>query len=201
MLVVHENAALLKGSQFKVLGSLRVEFKQFLEGVGVQIHGSGLVYRIVHLLLADICGSEGAEDDVAFEAKQELVVIEDGQLWHLHKLSAVTQQQVNCALLNQHNFVGLTPVRLDFDLWQVDTRIQLNDELILEALLARVEKVLKLLHELAKYVLNQLSLHLGRQSLVQAVLLHNQVEIKVESISHRVLDLLAKLWMQEVWLV
>ena len=61
--------------------------------------------------------------------------------------------------------------------------------------------MLKLLHELAKDVLNQLSLHLGGQCLVQRVLLHNQVEIEVESISHRVLDLFAELWVHEVRLV
>lgn len=101
-------------------------------------------------------------------------------------------------MLNQDDLVSLPPVALNLDLRHVDTRVQLNNELVLEALLARVEKVLELFHKLAEYDVDQLSLHLGCQRLVQIVFLNNQVEIKVESISHSVLDASAKLGMHIV---
>jgi len=57
------------------------------------------------------------------------------------------------------------------------------------------------LDELLENLVDQLCLHLGWQLLVQAVLLHDQVEVEVESLGDCSLDRLAKARVEVVGLV
>ena len=56
-------------------------------------------------------------------------------------------------------------------------------------------------NEFAKYLVYELNLHFGSQLLVQTILLHNQVEVIVEGITHSILYLFSKLRVQIVWLI
>ena len=75
----------------------------------------------------------------------------------------------------------------------VNTSVQLDDELITESSLARVEEGFELAQEVREYLVDQLSLHRRCQLLVKRVLFNNQVKVEVESIFHSLLDTFAEL--------
>ena len=76
--------------------------------------------------------------------------------------------------------------------------VQLDNELVAEADLARVEEVLEVADEPAEELLDELGLHLGSELLVQRELLYDQVEIVMESVGDGMLDILVQLWVQKV---
>lgn len=78
------------------------------------------------------------------------------------------------------------------------TGVQLDDKLVAEADLTRVEEVLEISDEPTEQLLDELGLHLGCKLLVKRELLYDQVEIVMERIRDCMLDILVQLRVQEV---
>ena len=80
----------------------------------------------------------------------------------MHELRTSFCKHLDHACKHQYYLVWLFPVGLDHHIGAVVTCQQPNYKLIAEANLARVEEVLERDDELAKYLVYQLDLHLGR---------------------------------------
>ena len=78
------------------------------------------------------------------------------------------------------------------------TGVELDDELVAEADLARVEEVLEISDEPAEQLLDELGLHLGGKLLVKRELFYDQVEIVMERVGDSMLNILVQLRVQEV---
>ena len=83
----------------------------------------------------------------------------------------------------------------------VDSCEEVDDELVAETHLARVEEVSEARNELTEELVDDVSLHLWCQLLVQSKLLNDQVVIVVEGIRDRFNDVTSKSWWHIVGLV
>ena len=100
-------------------------------------------------------------------------------------------KQVNSAICDQNNLIGFFLIRLDVYLGLMDAGKEPDNELVPEALLARIEEVLEATNEPAENLVDQLSLHLGCQLLIQFKFFDDQVVIVMEGVTHCKLDRLA----------
>lgn len=192
VLVVHENAAFFQRAQSQVLGRLWVQLQQILELLAVEVHRARPILYGLHLGLALVSRRERLERDVALQIEKQLVVVEEGVGGKLHELGPSLREHIDLAGEDEHHFLGFTAVALDLLVRRVDARVQLDHKLVAEALLARIEEVFEPAHEPPEDLVDELSLHLGGQLLVQSVLFHNQVEVEVEGVGDGVLDQFAE---------
>ena len=119
----------------------------------------------------------------------------------MHELLIVLRQHLDIACEHHYDLLWLFTVRHDKLVRRVDASIELYDELVAEADLTRIKEVLEPLDELVEDGLDQLGLHLWGKLVVQAVLLHDQVMIIVESILNCELDIAVQVILQMVRLV
>ena len=96
--------------------------------------------------------------DVRFQAEYDLVIVEHGMTWQLHELLFRLRVHVDHAILDQYHFIGLFANFLNRRPRHVNPSIEINYELVAETLFATVEEVLKLLHEVAEDLIDELSL-------------------------------------------
>ena len=119
----------------------------------------------------------------------------------MHELLIVLRQHLDIACEHHYDLLWLFTIRHDELVRRVDASIELYDELVAEADLARIKEVLEPLDELVEDGLDQLGLHLWGKLVVQAVLLHDQVMIIVESILNCELDIAVQVILEMVRLV
>ena len=119
----------------------------------------------------------------------------------MHELLIVLRQHLDMAREHHYDLLGLFSVRHDKLVRRVDASIELYDELVAEADLARIKEVLEPLDELVEDGLDQLGLHLRGELVVQAVLLHDQVMIIVERILNRELYIAVQVILKMVRLI
>ena len=139
--------------------------------------------------------------DVRLQAEDDLIIVKDGVGRELHELLILLGEQVDRAIDDKHNLVSLLAVSLDRLARCVDSCEEVNDELVAETHLARVEEVSEARNELTEELVDDVSLHLWCQLLVQSKLLNDQVVIVVEGIRDRFNDVTSKSWWHIVGLV
>ena len=101
------------------------------------------------------------------------------------------------------HFLDIALVADDSLAWSVKSTEHVDDQLVGESSLAFVEEVVERLFELLKNsrVLDELSLHLGGDLLVENKFFNDQVEIVHESLLHVFSNIIIKGWLDVEWLV
>ena len=161
----------------------------------------------------------GLVDQVGFEVEEDLEVAEVGVLGEVQDRFLF----VNSSLLVVTNFIiiSLIVVHIDQSLsneehlldvglvadhdlaWDVDPAEHVDDQVVGEASLALLEEVVEGLLEVSEGpgALDEFSLHLGSDLLVELELLDDQVEIVQEGLLDVLSDVVVKGWLDVVWLV
>ena len=85
----------------------------------------------------------------------------------------------------------------------IDSAVHVDNELVGEASLALIEKVVEGLFEFLEHsgILNQVSLHLWRDLLIELEFFNDQVEIIHEGLFDVLSDVVVKSWLDMEWLV
>lgn len=109
----------------------------------------------------------------------------------MHKLFFVFGRHVNLTFHYQYNLLWFFTISLDpFILasWLIFTSKKLYDKLVAEASLAGIKEIIEAANKFLEYLIDELSLILWGQLLVQGVLFNDQVEISFKGINHVLLD-------------
>ena len=153
--------------------------------------------------------SESLEHDVGLETIENLVVTEVRVLWQVEDglllalLIVLVVENLDESLSDEIHLLDITLVADDSLAWGVDSAVHVDDQLICETSLALLKEVIERSLELLENscILNQVSLHLWGDLLVELKLLNDQVEIIEESLFNILSDVVVESGLDVEWLV
>ena len=216
--LLHEPDSPLPGSLLDVFCRLWEQVAKLLDLLLLHTHEQDvgkllLMFVVVQGLLVSLV------NQVGFEVEEDLEVAEVGVLGEVQDRFLF----VNSSLLVVTNFIVISLIVVhvdqslsdeehlldvglvaDHDLaWDVDPAEHVDDQVVGEASLALLEEVVEGLLEVSEgpSALDEFSLHLGSDLLVELELLDDQVEIVQEGLLDVLSDVVVKGWLDVVWLV
>jgi hypothetical protein len=112
-------------------------------------------------------------------------------------------ENFNQTLSNEIHFFNVTSITNNSLAWSIDSAIHTDDKLIGKSSFALFEEMVEGLFEFFEDsgVLNQVSLHLWGDLLIELELFNNQVEIIEESLFDVLSDIVVQSWLNMEWLV
>jgi hypothetical protein len=112
-------------------------------------------------------------------------------------------ENFNQSLSNEIHFFNVTSITNNSLAWSIDSAIHTDDKLIGKSSFALFEEMVEGLFEFFEDsgVLNQVSLHLWGDLLIELELFNNQVEIIEESLFDVLSDIVVQSWLNMEWLV
>jgi hypothetical protein len=209
VLLLHEPLSSLKRFSFDVLGSLWEELAQVHQVVLADAHEND-VGQLAHLLVLLGIVAQGSENDVRLQVVENLIVTEITELWQVKNglfvlaiFAALVGVKFHNTLSDEEELLDVALVADDSLAGSIDSAVHVDDELVGEAPLALIEKVVEGLFEFLEHsgILNQVSLHLWRDLLIELEFFNDQVEIIHESLFDVLSDVVVKSWLDMEWLV
>lgn len=209
VLLLHEPLSSLKRFSFDVLGSLWEELAQVHQVVLADAHEND-VGQLAHLLVLLGIVAQGSENDVRLQVVENLIVTEITELWQVKNglfvlaiFAALVGVKFHNTLSDEEELLDVALVADDSLAGSIDSAVHVDDELVGEASLALIEKVVEGLFEFLEHsgILNQVSLHLWRDLLIELEFFNDQVEIIHESLFDVLSDVVVKSWLDMEWLV
>ena len=185
VLLLHEPLSSLKRFSFDVLGSLWEELAQVHQVVLADAHEND-VGQLAHLLVLLGIVAQGSENDVRLQVVENLIVTEITELWQVKNrlfvlaiFAALVGVKFHNTLSDEEELLDVALVADDSLAGSIDSAVHVDDELVGEASLALIEKVVEGLFEFLEHsgILNQVSLHLWRDLLIELEFFNDQVEI------------------------
>jgi len=207
--LLHEPLSSLKRFSFDVLGSLWEELAQVHQVVLADAHEND-VGQLAHLLVLLGIVAQGSENDVRLQVVENLIVTEITELWQVKNglfvlaiFAALVGVKFHNTLSDEEELLDVALVADDSLAGSIDSAVHVDDELVGEASLALIEKVVEGLFEFLEHsgILNQVSLHLWRDLLIELEFFNDQVEIIHESLFDVLSDVVVKSWLDMEWLV
>jgi len=112
-------------------------------------------------------------------------------------------ENFNQTLSNEIHFFNVTSITNNCLAWSIDSAIHTDDKLIGKSSFALFEEMVEGLFEFFEDsgVLNQVSLHLWGDLLIELELFNNQVEIIEESLFDVLSDIVVQSWLNMEWFV
>lgn len=209
VLLLHEPLSSLKRFSFDVLGSLWEELAQVHQVVLADAHEND-VGQLAHLLVLLGIVAQGSENNVRLQVVENLIVTEITELWQVKNglfvlaiFAALVGVKFHNTLSDEEELLDVALVADDSLAGSIDSAVHVDDELVGEASLALIEKVVEGLFEFLEHsgILNQVSLHLWRDLLIELEFFNDQVEIIHESLFDVLSDVVVKSWLDMEWLV
>ena len=216
VLLGHEPLSSLQGLSLDVVSGLREQIAKVVKLVLVDAHEDD-VRQVLHGLrlglLVALAGSwivlQGLDHNVGLELLQDLVVTEVRELGEvedwllLDDLIVVVVVDLDDTLSDEVHLLDVALVADDSLSWRVKSAEHVDDELVGEASLALIEEVIEGLLKLLEHsgVLDELSLHLWGNLLVEDELLDDQVEVIHERLLDVVPDIVVQSGLNVEWLV
>ena len=209
VLLLHEPLSSLKRFSFDVLGSLWEELAQVHQVVLADAHEND-VGQLAHLLVLLGIVAQGSENNVRLQVVENLIVTEITELWQVKNglfvlaiFAALVGVKFHNTLSDEEELLDVALVADDSLAGSIDSAVHVDDELVGEAPLALIEKVVEGLFEFLEHsgILNQVSLHLWRDLLIELEFFNDQVEIIHESLFDVLSDVVVKSWLDMEWLV
>jgi hypothetical protein len=209
VLLLHEPLSSLKRFSFDVLGSLWEELAQVHQVVLADAHEND-VGQLAHLLVLLGVIAQGSENDVRLQVVENLIVTEITELWQVKNglfvlaiFAALVGVKFHNTLSDEEELLDVALVADDSLAGSIDSAVHVDDELVGEASLALIEKVVEGLFEFLEHsgILNQVSLHLWRDLLIELEFFNDQVEIIHEGLFDVLSDVVVKSWLDMEWLV
>ena len=217
VLLSHESLSSLKSLSLDVVSSLGEEIAQVVQFVLVHAHENDIGERLHWLgwrsLLATFVGVwivlKCLDHDVGLQLLQNLVVSEIGEFreiedWlFLLDFIIVVVIHLDDTLSNEVHFLDITLVTDDSLAWSVKSAEHVDDQLVGKSSLTLIEEMVEGLLELLENssVLDEFSLHLWSNLLVEDKLLNDQVEIIHEGLLDILSDVIIESWLNMEWLV
>jgi len=168
------------------------------------------VGQLAHLLVLLGIVAQGSENDVRLQVVENLIVTEITELWQVKNrlfvlaiFAALVGVKFHNTLSDEEELLDVALVADDSLAGSIDSAVHVDDELVGEASLALIEKVVEGLFEFLEHsgILNQVSLHLWRDLLIELEFFNDQVEIIHESLFDVLSDVVVKSWLDMEWLV
>ena len=209
ILLLHEPLSSLKRFSFDVLRSLWEELAQVHQVVLADAHEND-VGQLAHLLVLLGIVAQGSENNVRLQVVENLIVTEITELWQVKNglfvlaiFAALVGVKFHNTLSDEEELLDVALVADDSLAGSIDSAVHVDDELVGEASLALIEKVVEGLFEFLEHsgILNQVSLHLWRDLLIELEFFNDQVEIIHESLFDVLSDVVVKSWLDMEWLV
>lgn len=209
VLLLHEPLSSLKRFSLDVLGSLWEELAQVHQVVLADAHEND-VGQLAHLLVLLGIVAQGSENDVRLQVVENLIVTEITELWQVKNglfvlaiFAALVGVKFHNTLSDEEELLDVALVADDSLAGSIDSAVHVDNELVGEASLALIEKVVEGLFEFLEHsgILNQVSLHLWRDLLIELEFFNDQVEIIHESLFDVLSDVVVKSWLDMEWLV
>lgn len=209
VLLLHEPLSSLKGFSLDVLGSLWEELAQVHQVVLADAHEND-VGQLAHLLVLLGIVAQGSENDVRLQVVENLIVTEITELWQVKNglfvlaiFAALVGVKFHNTLSDEEELLDVALVADDSLAGSIDSAVHVDNELVGEASLALIEKVVEGLFEFLEHsgILNQVSLHLWRDLLIELEFFNDQVEIIHEGLFDVLSDVVVKSWLDMEWLV
>jgi hypothetical protein len=209
VLLLHEPLSSLKRFSLDVLGSLWEELAQVHQVVLADAHEND-VGQLAHLLVLLGIVAQGSENDVRLQVVENLIVTEITELWQVKNglfvlaiFAALVGVKFHNTLSDEEELLNIALVADDSLAGSIDSAVHVDNELVGEASLALIEKVVEGLFEFLEHsgILNQVSLHLWRDLLIELEFFNDQVEIIHESLFDVLSDVVVKSWLDMEWLV
>ena len=209
ILLLHEPLSSLKRFSFDVLRSLWEELAQVHQVVLADAHEND-VGQLAHLLVLLGVIAQGSEYDVRLQVVENLIVTEITELWQVKNglfvlaiFAALVGVKFHNTLSDEEELLDVALVADDSLAGSVDSAVHVDNELVGETSLALIEKVVERLFEFLEHsgILNQVSLHLWRDLLIELEFFNDQVEIIHEGLFDVLSDIVVKSWLDMEWLV
>jgi len=209
VLLLHEPLSSLKRFSFDVLGSLWEELAQVHQVVLADAHEND-VGQLAHLLVLLGIVAQGSENNVRLQVVENLIVTEITELWQVKNglfvlaiFAALVGVKFHNTLSDEEELLDVALVADDSLAGSIDSAVHVDNELVGEASLALIEKVVEGLFEFLEHsgILNQVSLHLWRDLLIELEFFNDQVEIIHEGLFDVLSDVVVKSWLDMEWLV
>lgn len=209
VLLLHEPLSSLKRFSLDVLGSLWEELAQVHQVVLADAHEND-VGQLAHLLVLLGIVAQGSENDVRLQVVENLIVTEITELWQVKNglfvlaiFAALVGVKFHNTLSDEEELLDVALVADDSLAGSIDSAVHVDNELVGEASLALIEKVVEGLFEFLEHsgILNQVSLHLWRDLLIELEFFNDQVEIIHEGLFDVLSDVVVKSWLDMEWLV
>ena len=203
ILLLHESLSSLEGFSFDVLGSLWEELAQVHQIEFADAHEND-VGQLAHLLVLLGIVAQSLEHDVGLQVVEDLVVTEITELWQVKNrlfvlaiFAALVGVKFHNTLSDEEELLNIALVADDSLAGSIDSAVHVDNELVGETSLALIEKVVERLLELLEHssILNQVSLHLWRNLLIELEFFDDQVEIIHESLLDVLSDIVVKSWL------
>jgi hypothetical protein len=210
VLLLHELLSSLQRSSLDVLGGLREQLAELVQVLHRAAHENNIRKDFGRSVLLFVGGvGEGLEEEVALEVVENLIVsevrvlgkVQDGLVFDFLVVFVVVN--LDQTLTDEEHLFDVGLVTNDGFAGVLDAAEHVDDHLVGKASLALLEEVVEGPFELLEDtgVLDEVSLHLGSDLLVEGELFDDQVEVKEESLLDVLSDVVVKGRLNMEWLV
>ena len=218
VLLSHKSLSTLKSFSFNVVSSLWEEVAKVIKLILVHAHENDIGERFHWLGWRSLLATtliwvwivlKGLDHDVGLELLEDLIVSEVRELWKIEDwlflldFIIVVVIHLNNTLSNEVHFLDIALVTDDSLAWGIESAEHVNDQLVGKTSLALIEEMVERFFEFLENsrVLDEFSLHLWGNLLIENKLLNDQVEIIHEGLLNVLSDIIIESWLNMEWLV